>query len=55
MYVKNRKFLILGVSKSGIAAAKYLLGRNADFITFPFDRLILLVDLDVAQLVLYQR
>ena len=30
MYVKNRKFLILGVSKSGIAAAKYLLGRNAD-------------------------
>ena len=30
MYVKNRKFLILGVSKSGIAAAKYLLNRNAD-------------------------
>ena len=30
MYVKNRKFLILGVSKSGIAAAKYLLSRNAD-------------------------
>ena len=29
MYVKNRKFLILGVSKSGMAAAKYLLQRNA--------------------------
>ena len=30
MYIKNRKFLILGVSKSGIAAAKYLLNGNAD-------------------------
>lgn len=30
MYVKKRKYLILGVSKSGISAAKYLLERNAD-------------------------
>lgn len=29
MYVKNQKFLILGVSRSGLAAAKYLLGMNA--------------------------
>ena len=29
MYLKNQKFLILGVSKSGMAAAKYLLERNA--------------------------
>jgi len=29
MDVKNQKFLILGVSKSGIAVAKYLLGRNS--------------------------
>lgn len=29
MYLNNRKFLILGVSRSGIAAAKYLLSRNA--------------------------
>ena len=29
MYVKNQKFLILGVSKSGLAAAKYLLGNGA--------------------------
>ena len=29
MYVKNQKFLILGVSRSGLAAAKYLLGNSA--------------------------
>ena len=29
MYIKNQKFLVLGVSKSGLAAAKYLLGHNA--------------------------
>ena len=29
MYVKNQKFLILGISRSGLAAAKYLLGNNA--------------------------
>ena len=29
MYVKNQKFLILGVSKSGLAAIKYLLGEHA--------------------------
>lgn len=29
MYVKNQKFLILGVSRSGLAAAKYLLGSGA--------------------------
>lgn len=29
MYVKNQKFLILGVSRSGSAAAKYLLGNGA--------------------------
>lgn len=29
MYYKNQKFLILGVSKSGIAAAKHLLNENA--------------------------
>ena len=29
MYIKTQKFLVLGVSKSGLAAAKYLLGNNA--------------------------
>ena len=29
MYVKNQKFLVLGVSKSGYQAAKYLIDKNA--------------------------